>query len=75
MRVSKNIVIAVFLVSLFFYGLQAVIWARSTAHARNETDKQIVEESHPPSYMPSLVATGLLIIAATLASIPAKRRT
>lgn len=74
MRVSKRIVIAVFILSLFFYAVQAVIWVHSTTYAHNETDKQIIEESHPPSYTPAILASGLLVIAAALASIPAKRR-
>lgn len=74
MRFSKRVVIGVFVLSLFFYAAQAVIWVRSTAHAHSETDKQIIEESHPPSYTPSIVATGLLVVAAALASMPAKRR-
>jgi len=73
MRFSKRVVIAVFILSLFFYSVQAVIWVRSTAHARSETDKQITEQTHPPSAIPSIVATGLLVIAAALASIPTKR--
>jgi len=74
MRVSKNIVIAVFILSLFFYAVQAVLWIHSTTHAHNETDKQNIEQSHPPSYTPAILATTLLVLAAALASVPVKPR-
>jgi hypothetical protein len=74
MLVSKRIVIGVFVLSLFFYAIQGFFWVRSTAHAHTETDKQNIEQSHPPSYTPAILATGLLVIAAALASTPAKRR-
>jgi hypothetical protein len=73
MRFSKRLVIAVFILSLFFYAAQAVIWVHATAHARSETDKQITEQTHPPSAIPSVVASALLVLAAALASIPTKR--
>ncbi|HUN61008.1 MAG TPA: hypothetical protein VMU53_03410 [Candidatus Sulfotelmatobacter sp.] len=74
MRFSKRLVIAVFILSLFFYAAQALVWVHATAHARSETDKQITEQTHPPSAIPSIVASALLVLAAALASIPAKTR-
>jgi hypothetical protein len=74
MLLSKRIVIGLFVLSLCFYALQGAVWLRSTAQAHSETDKQNMEQHHPPSITPSLVATGLLIVAAAVASIPAKRR-
>jgi uncharacterized protein len=75
MRFPKRIVvISLFVLSLLFYAVQGAVWMRSTAHARSETDKQNMEQSHPPTYVPAIVASGLLVVAAALASIPLKPR-
>ncbi|MGB7438997.1 MAG: hypothetical protein WBR26_17420 [Candidatus Acidiferrum sp.] len=70
MRNRRPYAIAVFLIALFLYALQAGIWARSTAHARSETAKQNIEEHHQPTLFPAIAATIFLIAAGAIASVP-----
>ena len=72
MRNRKRIGIALFVVSLFLLGIQAGIWAKSTAHARSETDKQNIEEHRPPSEIAGIAGFTVLIIAGVIASIPSR---
>jgi hypothetical protein len=74
MRFSKRLVTVVFVLSLFFYAVQGFIWVRAIAHTHSETDKQNIEQSHPPTFIPSIIATGFLAIAVALASMPTKSR-
>jgi len=69
-RHRKFKAIAVFFVSLVLFAIQAGLWVRYTDHARNETDKQNLEERRPPNEMAGMAGMLLLIAAAVVASIP-----
>ena len=72
MRHRKRNAIAVFVVALLLYAVQAGLWGRSTSHARSETDKQNVEGHHPPNEMAGMAATFLLVVAGAIAAIPGR---
>jgi hypothetical protein len=69
-RLRKRTAIALFILSLVLFVVQAVIWARSTSHARSETDKQNIIGVHQPDEIPGLAGMGLLVLAAVIVSIP-----
>jgi cell division protein FtsX len=70
MRYKKRIAIILFMVSLVLFGLQAGIWARSSSHARSETDQQNIVIKHPPSEAAGIVALVLLLGAMVVAATP-----
>ena len=70
MRHKKQLAIGVFLLAVALYVLQALLWTHTVAHARSETDKQNIEGTHPPSEIPGLAATILLVAAGIIASVP-----
>jgi hypothetical protein len=69
-RLRKRTAIGLFILSLVLFVVQAVIWARSTSHARSETDKQNIIGQHQPDEIPGLAGMGLLVLAAVIVSIP-----
>jgi hypothetical protein len=75
MRLKKKRlnVIALIVFSLVLCALQAGIWARSTMHARSETDKANIESQHPPSEIAGIAGIFLLTAAGVIASIPRSR--
>ena len=70
MRHQKKNAIALLLLGVVLCAIQAGVWARSTAPARSETDKQNAEQRHQPNEMAGLAGTFLLIAAGAVASIP-----
>ncbi len=70
MRKRKQIAIALFVVAIFLFGIQAGIWAKSTSQARSETDKQNIEQRHPPNELAGVAGIFLLIAAGVVASMP-----
>ena len=75
MKRKKATVYALFAISLILFTVQAGIWWRTASRAHNETQKQQVEILHPPSEIPGLVGTCLLITAAALAAMPQRHST
>ena len=67
---KKMNVIALLILSLILCAIQVGIWARSTAHARSETDKANIEGQHPPSEIAGVAGIFLLITTGVIASIP-----
>ncbi|MGB2634144.1 MAG: hypothetical protein WAM58_09420 [Candidatus Acidiferrum sp.] len=72
MRHRKRNAIAVFVVALLLYAVQAGLWVQSTSHARSETDKQNIEGHHRPNEMAGMAATLLLVVAGAIATIPTR---
>jgi hypothetical protein len=73
MRDKKRNAIALLVISLILFAFEAGIWARSTSHARSETDKQNILGRHQPTEIPAIAGASLLIIAAVVASTPKSR--
>lgn len=73
MRNRKRNAIAVFAVALLLYAVQAGLWVRAVSHTRSETDKQNIEERHPPNEMAGMAATFLLVVAGAIAAIPTRQ--
>jgi hypothetical protein len=73
MRHKKRNAIALLVISLILFALEAGIWARSTSHARSETDKQNILGQHQPSEIPAIASGFLLVAAAIVASTPKSR--
>jgi hypothetical protein len=73
MRNQKRNAIGLLVLGLILCAIQAGVWARSTAPARSETDKQNIEGHRPPSEMAGVAGTFLLIAAGVVASIPRRR--
>lgn len=69
-RNRKHKAIAVFVVSLVLFAIQAGLWIRSTDHARTETDKQNLEERHPPTEIAGVAGLFLLVVAGIIAAVP-----
>ncbi len=72
MRHKKRNAIALLVISLILFAFEAGIWARSTIHARSETDKQNIQ-SHQPNEIPAIAGAFLLIAAAVVAATPQSR--
>jgi hypothetical protein len=70
MRHKRTIAITLLVMSLMLFGVQAGIWARSSSHARSETDQQNMIIKHPPSEAAGIVATLLLLAAMVVAATP-----
>ena len=70
MRHQKRNAIALFVLGVILCAIQAVLWARETAPARSETDKQNIEQRRSPNEMAGVAGTFLLIAAGVVASIP-----
>ncbi len=62
--------VALLVLSLLLFGVQAGLWAHSTAHARTETDKQNLMGKNPPTEVPGAAGMLLLVAAAVIASRP-----
>jgi hypothetical protein len=73
MKHKRGFSIALFVLALIFYGVQAGIWTKSTIHARSETDKANILGAHQPNEIPAIAGTLLLVAAAVVASIPQSR--
>jgi hypothetical protein len=58
------------MLSLILCAMQAGIWARSTIHARSETEKANLESQHPPNEIAGVAGIFLLVTAGVIASIP-----
>jgi hypothetical protein len=71
MHYQRSSAIALLVVSLLLFTLQAGLWAKATAHARSETDKQNMEVHHPPNEIPGLAGMFLLVAGGVIAMIPA----
>jgi hypothetical protein len=69
----KRNVIGLLVLALILYGLEAGIWTRSISSAHSESDKVNIQGSHPPTEIPAIAATLVLLTAAVLASIPLSR--
>jgi uncharacterized membrane protein YidH (DUF202 family) len=74
-RNRRNKAIAVFIVSLVLFAIQAGLWMRATAHARNETDKQNLEEHRPPTEIAGVAGLFLLVVAGVIAAVPQRSAT
>lgn len=74
MRHRKGKVIALLAISLVLFAFEAGIWARSTIHARSETDKQNIQGHHQPNEIPAIAGAFLLIAAAVVAATPQSTR-
>ncbi|MGB7730299.1 MAG: hypothetical protein WBL50_19880 [Candidatus Acidiferrum sp.] len=72
MRHRKRNAIAVFVVALLLFAVQAGLWVQSTNHARSETDKQNIEGHHPPNEMAGIAGMFLLVVAGAIAAIPSR---
>lgn len=70
MHRRKRNVIGLFVISVLLFAIQAGLWTHSLAPAHTETDKQNIEGHHPPTDLPILAGSLLLIVAAAIASIP-----
>jgi hypothetical protein len=66
----KRNVIGLLVLALVLYGLEAGIWTRSVSNTRSETDKVNIQGSHPPTEIPAIAATLVLLTAVIVASIP-----
>jgi hypothetical protein len=73
MRHKKRNAIALLVISLILFSFEAGIWARSTMHARSETDKQNILGHHQPTEIPAIAGMFLLIIAGIVAATPPSR--
>jgi ABC-type phosphate transport system permease subunit len=73
MRHRKRNAIALLVISLVLFAFEAGIWARSTIHARTETDKQNILGHQQPNEIPAIAGTFLLIAAAAVAATPLSR--
>jgi hypothetical protein len=73
MRHKKRTTIALSVVSLILFAFEAGIWAKSTSHARSETDKQNILGRHQPTEIPAIAGAFLLIAAAIVGSTPKSR--
>jgi hypothetical protein len=73
MRHKKRNAIALLVISLILFAFEAGIWARSTIHARSETDKQNIQGHHQPNEIPAIAGAFLLIAAAVVAATPQSR--
>jgi len=70
MRHRREISIGLFVLALIFFALEAGLWVRSISPAHNETDKQNIVGHRPPSEIPAVAGSILLIVAAVIVSIP-----
>jgi hypothetical protein len=66
----KRNAIAVFVMSLLLFAIQAGLWVRATRHTQSETDKQNREQQHPPSEIPGILGMTLLVAAGVIAGVP-----
>jgi hypothetical protein len=73
MRHRKRNAIASLVISLILFAFEGGIWARSTIHARSETDKQNIQAHHQPNEIPAIAGAFLLIAAAVVAATPQSR--
>jgi hypothetical protein len=73
MRHKKRNTIALLVISMILFAFEAGIWARSTIHARSETDKQNILGRHQPNELPAIAGIFLLIAAAVVAATPPSR--
>jgi len=70
---KRTNLIALIIFSLVLCAIQAGVWARSTIHARSETDKANIESQHPPSEIAGIAGVFVLTAAGVIASIPRSR--
>jgi hypothetical protein len=70
MRHKEKSAIALLVVALVLILAQAAVWRHSVSRAHSETAKENREEQHPPTELPGLAGTGLLVLAGVLLSIP-----
>jgi len=70
MRHKKRNTIALLVVSLILFCVQAGVWAKANAHEPSETAKQNIIGHHQPNEMAGVAGMGLLFAAFVLASIP-----
>jgi hypothetical protein len=75
MRLGKTGATILTVVSLILCAVQGVVWAKSIAQARSETDEQIKETRRPPNELPGLAGMGLLVLSGVLLSVPDSRAT
>ena len=66
--------IALLVLALLCYALQAGLWVRPTTQAHSETDKANILEQRQPNEIPAVMGTVLLIAAAVVASVPQSTR-
>lgn len=74
MRRKKRNAIVLLVISLILFTFEASIWARSTARARSETDKQNIFGRYQPTEIPAIAGALLLFAAMAVAATPQSRK-
>jgi hypothetical protein len=69
----RGYTIALLVLSLILFGVEAGLWTKPTMHARSETDKANILGASQPNELPAIAGILLLVAAAVVASIPQSR--